>query len=257
MRSHKYFASGRFLPLLLLLSVALSGCSSSPDFKSRAAGLTAKNGLTEQEVLDIDPFVEITEHDIQQAVREASKSSFLIPSRAQIVLVQSGATVPDAVMQQEMMNYFSVSVYSGLSPSKQRSPVARKNEEQEEAPQPNYIRSLRLASAKARQDKIIVYWGTLELGMPDKDNIQVVWLPYHNGEIPKETKLLRYSIRFASVDVRNGMWVMYTPPNTESEFMSVPFQSDQTKLNQIIKIKEESYIEAAKNFATHFEKIRR
>lgn len=257
MQSVKHISSALFLSLIIISVSPLSGCSSSPEFKSRAANLSVKKQLTEQEVLDIDPLIEITEHDIQQAIKEANKDSFLIAKNAPIVLVQSGANVPDASMQQEMMKYYNVSVYSGISPTKPRSPIARKNEEQILLPQPNYIKSLRLAAAKARQDKIIVYWGDFELGLPDKDDTKIVWLPYNEGDIARNTKYLRYSLRFATVDVKSGMWVMYTPPNTESEFLNVAFQSHQNKLNQLNAVKEEAYAEAARRFAERFEKITR
>ncbi|AKJ41614.1 hypothetical protein [Pragia fontium] len=256
MQSVKRLGSAIFLPLILISATLISGCSSAPEFKSRAANLTGKSQLTEQEVLDIDPLTEITEHDIQQALKEANKDSFLIPKNSPIVLVQSGANIPDAAMQQEMMKYYNISVYSGLSPTKPKTPIARKNAEQALLPQPNYIKSLRLAAAKARQNKIVVYWGSFEQGLPDKDNTKIVWLPYHNGDILRETKYLRYSIRFATVDVKSGMWVMYTPPNTESEFINVAFQSSQNKLNQVTEVKESAYVEAAKNFAERFEKLR-
>ena len=240
-----------FLPLFALL---ITACSSQK-FTPRTDVLPPASGyLTEQDVLDINPTMEVTEEDIQDAIKAASSGVFELRTGDRIILVQSGATVPDSVMQEAMMAHYQVSVYSGIAPVKPRPKLARKGEIPLEKPEPNYIKTLRLAAAKAKQDKIIVYWGYLELGKLDTDNKTVVWQRYLSGDIPSSTKSLRYLIRFALVDVKTGMWTMYASINHQDEYMQATFKRYENDVMQVNRVKEASYRLAAQNLANHFDK---
>lgn len=243
------------LPLFMLGVVSLTACSSK--FTPRTTELMSapKPQLTEQDVLDIDPTLEVTEADIQQAIKVASSETFQLAPKSRIILVQSGEPVPDSVMQEAMMKYYRVSVYSGIPPTKARLRSARKNDAASPLPEHSYIKTLRLAAAKAKQDKIVVYWGNLELGRFDQDNKTIVWDGYVSGNIPSSTKYLRYLIRFAIVDVKTGMWVMYSPTNNQNEFVNSSFKTYESDVLQINKIKEESYEFAAKDLSVQFEKF--
>ncbi|MNJ05420.1 hypothetical protein D3C73_1667290 [compost metagenome] len=50
------------------------------------------------------------------------------------------------------------------------------------------------------------------------------------------------------MDVKTGMWVMYIPPNGETEI--VP--SDQDRFMQILEIKKAASVLASKNFVERF-----
>lgn len=240
-----------FLPLFAL---SVTACTSQR-FTPRTDVLPPATGhLTEQDVLDINPKMEVTEDDIQDAIRAASAGTFNLAQGSRIILVQSGATVPDSVMQEAMMSHYQVSVYSGIAPIKPRPKLARKGETPLETPEPNYIKTLRLAAAKAKQDKIIVYWGNLELGKLDNDNKTIVWQRYLSGDIPSSTKQLRYLIRFALVDVKTGMWTMYSSINHQDEYVQAVFKGYENDVVQVNRVKEASYRLAAQNLANHFDK---
>lgn len=240
-----------FLPLFAL---SITACTSQK-FTPRTDVLPPATGhLTEQDVLDINPKQEVTEDDIQDAIKAASSGTFTLTPGDRIILVQSGATVPDSVMQEAMMSHYQVAVYSGIAPIKPRPKLARKGETPLETPEPNYIKTLRLAAAKARQDKIIVYWGYLELGKLDNDNKSIVWQRYLSGDIPSSTKQLRYLVRFALVDVKTGMWTMYSSINHQDEYVQTTFKSYENDIVQVNRVKDASYRLAAQNLAVHFEK---
>lgn len=236
----------------------ISGCSSSATkrpFSQRIDNLTnlqAKH-LTEQEVLDIDSTLEITEHDIHRAVKIAKSQIFKLTPKSKIVLVQSGATVPDTAMQEAMMKYYRVSVYSGIPQVKISSKFIKKNEQTYIPPQNTYIKRLRLAAARAKQDKIIVYWGKMELGRMDSENKTLIWDSYYGGDIPSATEYLRYLVRFALVDVNTGMWAMYSSINKEVPYKKRGINSTNHDMTQISKVKADAYALAVQNLSVQFE----
>ncbi|WP_392565254.1 hypothetical protein RHO15_06490 [Utexia brackfieldae] len=243
----------RYLAMMLpLLILSITACSSS-SFTPRKGVLPPATGyLTEQDVLDIHPTQEVTEQDIQAAIKLAKTDILTLTPGAKIILVQSGATVPDSVMQEAMMAYYQVSVYSGIAPVKPLPKLPPKGEAPLALPEPNYIKSLRLAAAKARQDKIIVYWGNLELAQEDKQTKTLVWQRYLSGDIPSSTKQMRYLVHFAIVDVKTGMWAMYVAMNHQNNFVATLFKRQQSDINQIAYVKEQAYRLAAQSLAEHF-----
>lgn len=195
--------------------MALPGCTQQGKFidaqksayKARPA---ASPQLTEQELFGWDPSAEITEEDIQAALIEA-EDEINIPQNASVILVQSGEKIPDIEMRKEMEKYYKVATFSGISPSKQSatnktSPVAANS----------YILTLRYLGARGRQSRVIVYWPTLEAGSVNKQTKDIVWQDYQPGSNIDKVSSLRYSSRFAIIDVKSGNWEMYTPASQET-----------------------------------------
>jgi len=243
--------------LLLFISYLFVVACKSQDSSGTQYFEDSKLQLTEQEVLDTDFDYPITEEHIQHSIKRAQNKSFNLERGAKVILVQSGRQVPDSAMQEAMMKYYQVSVYSGISSNKNRPKTARKNDQNnssEDVVKQKYMKVLRLIAANSKQDKIIVYWGNLELGYFNDDNKVTVWRSYAGGKIDASVKYLRYLIRFAIVDVKTGMWVMYSPTNKQNEFVKYGFNALENNILQINKIKEEAYRFAVYNLFNQFRK---
>lgn len=253
--------SGRRLSFLLPLVGAvgllvLTGCSSNS--KPRATPATESSSvrgqLTDQDVFDIDPEKEITEEDIQDAIKNLNRQDFELRPYSSIILVQSGATAPDSAMQNAMMKYYRVAIHTGLRPAKSR--ILRKTEQAAAVPQTNFMRSLRLVAAKGRQSKIVVYWGNLELGKFDEERKAIVWSRHNGGEVDGNMQYIRYLIRFAAVDVKTGEWVMYSPATTQGEFSKRTYKRTKNPDQEIEVLKQLAYKSAADDISIRFDKFK-
>lgn len=219
----------------------------------------SQNQLNNRDVFDDELEQEITEDDIQQAVETASEGFFL-PLSSRIILVQSGEVVPDIEMQNKMRKYYQVSLYSGMPKAKSLHVVA-KNKEKDEAQavvQNNYMRTLRLIAAKGQQRAVMVYWGTLQMGVVDEKSRRLVWMPYQSGKIPERTTSMRYLLRFTLVDVATGNWSMHSPTTTAVSYERQPNPNMENTVGDIAQIdalKQTAYESAARELSEYYEKL--
>ena len=151
--------------------------------------------LTEFDVLGVDSAGAVYEEDIRQAA--AVKSKVRLASGASLMLVQSGAAVPDDGMTGRLARHYRVAVFSGVADG---------------LPAGNYGRALRLAAARAGCDKLVVYWNVLEVGRVDFVGKVVSWTPMISGTLPERPQTARMRIRMAVVDVPTGQWDVFSPP---------------------------------------------
>ncbi|MDR0807093.1 MAG: hypothetical protein LBN41_10195 [Enterobacteriaceae bacterium] len=238
-------------PVFIITGVLLlSGCA-TPDSKNPTyvSSRTVQAQLSDNDVFDSDLAHEITNEEIR-ITYDQPNMGVKLASHSPIILVQSGALVPDAVMQAEMAKYYQVSVYSGIPPTKPRV-----KKDSEGVIQNNYMKSLRLVAAKGKQPTVVVYWGSLEIGIYDETSKSVLWSPYRGEKLPMNTKSLRYLMRFVAVDTRTGNWVMHSPLNTEIDYTAAPFGSQTNELVQIDELKKNAYIAAASDFSTRYQRI--
>src|SRR5688572_29650536 len=103
---------------LLVVVMILAGCGVRSisdsgyyaDSDRRGAGgssLFYRGELSEFDVLGIDPKLAVTEADIQKAF--AAKSRITVPKGSSIMLLQSGAMIPDDAMVKGLEKYYNVS----------------------------------------------------------------------------------------------------------------------------------------------------
>ena len=148
----------KFILLALFIPIVMSGCATQKSVSNSGYYPGGHNGhggdnplykgeLSEFDVLGIDPENEITEQDINAAAGE-KKERLSLRKGEPLLLIQSGAMIPEQEMTERMEKYFPVSGFSGV-PGLGEKADAR------------YAKSLRLAAAKAGIDKILVYWGML------------------------------------------------------------------------------------------------
>jgi len=234
----------------LLAMVILAGCStrsiSNSGYEERSIfGLKHapdnpfyKGELSEFDLIGIDPTAEISESDIQQAMVNANPPLTLKKGEA-VMLIQSGAMIPDSGMVDSMNRYFTVSVFSGVPQRK----IERKS---------SYSRLLRLAAARGGYGKIICYWGLLETAQKDLSSKTVSWVPFLGSVIPDEDQQMRIRLKVAVVDVKTGRWEMFSPKSFEGEERSSRNSRGASDQQQVQTLKEKSYAAAVEALVSRY-----
>jgi len=236
----------------LLFGVAvltlLTGCGTRPISDSgyyadsdRAYGARSsplyKGELSEFAVLGIEPSGGISESDIRQAL--AQKERVVVPKGASVMLVQSGAMIPDEPMVKALEKYYSVAVFSGVPQEKESSGNS-------------YSKALRLAAAKAGHQKVVAYWGVLETGRENLATKVVSWVPFVGGLVPDETQRMRIRLKVALVDVETGRWEMFVPEPFEDTDLSGRYNRISSDQTQVSVLKDKGYTAAAEELAKRY-----
>lgn len=227
--------SGKLLASLLLISSVLLGCStrsiSNSDYSAdpdRGHGQNPfyRGELNELDVIGIDSKSSISEQDIASAA--AQKTRLAIPKGSSIMLIQSGAMIPDDEMVKGFEKYYEVSVFTGV-PAEDGGSGG------------NYSRALRLAAAKGGAEKLIVYWGLLETGREDLATKAISWLPFVGGAIRDESQHMRIRMKVAVVDVKSGQWEMFSPEPFDDTGLSTGNSRASSDRNQVATLKGKAY----------------
>jgi hypothetical protein len=239
----------KFTFLALLIPIVLSGCTTPKSVSSSGyfpGGYNGSGGdnplykgeLSEFDVLGIDPGKEITDQDITVAA-SGKKEQLSLRKGEPLLLIQSGAMVPEQEMTEWMGKYFSVSVFTGV-------PMQGKNADA------GYSKALRLAAAKAGIDKILVYWGMLETETTDLATKNVSWVPIVGWAIPDQTRVIRIRIKFALVDVRSGQWDVFVPQVFEDTAYSASLEREHSDHQQVAQLKNKVYQAAVESFIARY-----
>ena len=184
-----------------------------------------KGELSELDILGIDAKSAISEADIEQSL--ASKSRLVIPKGSSLMLIQSGAMIPDDGMVKGLEKYYNVSVFTGVPA--------------DAMPGSGYSKALRLAAARSGQDKLLVYWGLLETGSQDLASKAVSWIPFIGGAVPDETQRMRIRMKVAVVDVTSGRWDMFSPEPFEDIDSSARYTRVSSYQGQVATLKDKAY----------------
>ncbi len=198
-----------------------SGTASDPAFQYRGE-------LSEFDVLGISPDELASEADIRHALDSARRVR-LAPGSS-ILLIQSGALFPDAVMVSELSKHFRVVPFSGISSANSRSSDPE-----------SYSRNLRLAAARGANDKILCYWGMLESASERLPTKTVSWVPIVNWVLPDETQHMRIRLKLALLDVRTGNWALVSSRSHESQRISIRPRREAVDQKQIERLKDKAY----------------
>jgi len=236
--------------LLLVTVVSLIGCStrsiSNSDYSadpdrgySQRSNPFYKGELNELDVIGIDSKTAISEEEIAKAT--ASRSRFVIQKGSSIMLIQSGAMIPDEDMVKGMEKYYNVSVFTGV-------PAEGGNTSG------SYSRSLRLAAAKGSAEKLIVYWGFLETGRENLATKAISWFPFVGGAIADETQRMRIRMKVAVVDVKSGQWEMFSPEPFDDSSSSGRYSRASSDQLQVAVLKNKAYKAAADNVVKRYAK---
>ena len=231
-----YFKEREWLVLVLLL-VVLSACSvrsisdsgyyaDSDRRGGRPSNPFYRGELSEFDVLGIDPKVSVTEADIHKAF--TAKTRITVPKGSSIMLIQSGAMIPDDVMVKGLEKYYNVSVFTGVP----GEGGAQGN---------SYAMALRLAAAKGGYEKMMIYWGLLETGRENLATKAISWVPIVGWALPDETQRMRIRMKVAIVDVRSGQWDMFSPEPFEDTGASGLYTRISSDQAQVATLKDKAY----------------
>ncbi len=180
--------------------------------------------LNENDVLGIEGATIPTDKEIAKEL--ASAKLPYIPLGGTVMVVQSGAMIPDTDMLEALDIYYNVAVYSGTPDS---------------SPHKNYARSLRLAAARAGCDLIMVYWGLLETAQTSYSSKAISWVPIIGSAIPDESQQMRIRLKVALIDTKTGNWDSFVPTAFEDSASSSRHSRKTVDQRQVDILKTKAY----------------
>jgi hypothetical protein len=239
----------KMMLLLLAVVVLASACSTRsisdsgyrPDggyYGSRSHNPLYKGELSEFDVLGIDAGKDISEADIAAAAG-GKKERLVLRKGDSILLIQSGAMIPDREMNEYLEKYFSVSVFTG---------VPEQNKKENEG----YSKALRLAAAKAGIGKILVYWGVLESGTRNLATKSVSWVPIVGWAVPDKSQEVRIRLKVALVDVASGQWETFSPKAFDDAALSSVLSRKGSDQTQVALLKSKAYQAAVESTVARY-----
>jgi hypothetical protein len=247
--------NARRLVLLVLAILVLAGCTVRSISNS---GYEAENGgrygaaksnlayvgeLSEFDVLGIDRGKTVTEQDIQHAID--TRVALSVKRGTPIMLIQSGAPIPDDPMVKALEKYYTVGVFSGVPPGVQTTGTGSSTAE-------TYARSLRLSAARGGYEKVVVYWGLLETAQENLVTKSVSWVPIVGWALPDERQRMRIRLKMAVIDVRSGNWEMFSPEAFEDAAFSGLIGRKSSDQAQVRSLKDKAYVAAADDLVKRF-----
>ena len=251
----------RRLSLLCALAaaLALAGCAERSISNSgyevghgyhgyyAAANPFYRGELTEFDVLGIT--FEKSPSDDEIARSAAAFRRIAARRGAPILVIQSGAAIPDDPMVAALDRYFAVIPFSGV-PLAGHEITAEKPAPADETQR--YGHALRLAAARGGADLIFCYWGVLESAAEDEATKGISWLPIIGGVIPDETQHMRIRLKVAVIDVKTGSWAMFMPTPFTDTALSAAANRAVADQGQVEKLKAEAYKAAVDAFLAKY-----
>ena len=217
-------------------SISDSGYQAEPQGRFRPSNTPLYKGeLTEFEVLGLASQHPVTQEEINRALQERQK--FTLPKGSAIMLVQSGAIMPDDQMVRALESHHRIVAFSGI-------PAAPSNG--------NFAPALRLAAARGGCEKIIVYWGILETAQKDMSTKTVSWVPIVGGVIPDESQEMRIRLKVAIIDVKSGQWNTISPKPIQDTSASARYTRASSDQRQVAALKAQAYAELANDIANNY-----
>jgi len=204
------------------------------------AAFAYRGELSEYDVLAIDPDRVISQAEIEQALTNAATPK--LKRGAPILLVQSGATFPDAPMVAALGRDFAIIPFSGAPTHKQFTADGKGA----------YARLLRLAAARAGCEAIVCYWGILESGRGDLASKSVSWVPLAGWLVPDESQHMRIQLKVAIIDVRSGNWTVLSPRSYGDKAISTLFSRASSDQRQVESLKKLAYETTARELITQY-----
>lgn len=222
--------------------VLLAGCTTRSisnsgynDGSYRYGGSNGYRGeLSEFDVLGVAVDASISDNDIVAALADGERPRLRRDSN--ILLIQSGAELPDEPMMKAMGERYRVTAFSG-------QPVARidPGNRAAQANNPSMARALRLAAARGGYDKIVCYWGVLESADKNQITKTVSWIPIVGYVLPDKEQLMRIRLKAVVVDVATGRWSFISPPPASSSDFASRMTRAQIDQELVLKLKESGY----------------
>lgn len=179
--------------------------------------------LTEFDILGTAAAQDATEANIAKALQNSGMPS--LKRGDKILLIQSGALVPDNEMMDEITPYFSVAPFSGVPPSDKTG----------------LANSLRLRAAQGGYRDILCYWGVLESAQVEREGKTVSWVPVVGAFVPDQQQQMRIRLKGLLVDVSTGSWKMLLPEVHSDASLNSTFSRERSDQKLVVALKERGY----------------
>ena len=235
---------------LVALGVAvllLAGCEtrsiSNSGYPGNSYNPLYHGELSELDVIGVDPVSPGTDAAIAHALDIHRKP--VVRRGDAVMLIQSGALMPDDAMLQAMEPLFDVKSFSGV-------PLARNASVPSAAGEAAYASALRMAAARAGAETIVCYWGVLESARSGQASKLVSWVPVLGAVVPDETQRMRIRLRMIVVDVRSGGWAMFSPEPLDDTALSAAINRAPSDQDQVARLKGAAYKSAAIQLVAQF-----
>lgn len=241
----------RAVALGVMVLVLLSGCAtrsiSNSGYPGQSYNPLYHGELSEFDVIGVDPTSGSTDAAIAHALDMHRKP--VLRRGDAIMLIQSGALLPDDAMLQAMAPLFDVKSFSGV-------PLTRNGVPQYAAApavnSPDYSSALRMAAARAGAETIVCYWGVLESARAGEASKLVSWVPVVGSVVPDETQRMRIRLRMIVVDVRSGGWAMFSPDALDDAALSASINRESSDQDQVARLKLAAYKAATSQLIAQF-----
>ncbi len=233
--------------LLLVAGCSVRSISNSgyhPD--GRGSGNPFYQGeLTEFDVLGIDLAQKVSPADIEREFSTYGRPS--VKRGGALMVIQSGAMMPDEPMLRELDRYFVTTAFSGV-PLRQARVGWPHHVSVATEPAGNYAMALRLAAARGGYETIYCYWGVLETMVERHATKAISWVPVIGMAIPDETQQMRIRLKIAVIDVKSGRWSIFTPASFEDQTLTASLGRESSDQGQVALLKERAYKAAVAEF---------
>jgi hypothetical protein len=233
------------LLLILSLGALLVGCAKTtrsisrsgyPGHPAGGSSFDYRGELSEFDVLGISREQYTSEQDVQRALSQARPVKAALHSK--ILLIQSGAMVPDAPMVEGLGQHFTVVPFSGIPRVRQTAAGGQQTESYDPE---SYSRSLRLTAARGGCDLIVCYWGMLESESENLPTKTVSWVPLVNWVLPDQKQHMRIRLKVALVNIRTGDWSVFSPKSFEQARISISPRRGAVDQKQVERLKQQAY----------------
>jgi hypothetical protein len=229
-------------------AIFLIGCAHENTTEYRRADYTSRKPLkshhsSHREHADTDVLgasaMAPTDEDIRTTLDRAARVE--LKKGEAVLVVQSGEPVPDARMVAELNKHYRAIPFSGI-----RSDWIHGNSTSE----PDYAKSLRFAAAQAGAEKILCYWGSLEVAHKDLSTKTVTWLPVVDIIVPDQKENVRVFLKIALVDVRTGAWTVFRTEPQEAEMVSTGWAREHVQSPEVRRLQQKSYVVAVNSLTS-------
>jgi hypothetical protein len=231
------------LALLLALGACGTRSISNSGYPGDSYYGAAGNAFYQGEIDELDLFVPqkknvsfqadiATALDVKDPVQAALGQPLLV--------VQSGAPVPDEPMTDALASYFQVAPFSGVPPRLTNAATDKDG---------SYGERLRLAAAAGGFRHMVVYWGQLESLSTNGVTKAVSWVPIVGMVIPDESQQMRIRLKAAVIEVATGRWRMVLADSIENSAISASINRATSDQEQVAELKAAGYAKLAQLIA--------
>ncbi len=224
-----------FIPAVIVTSFGLASCSVT-SISNTGSNALYRGELSESDVLGITG---------SSPVSLAAPGNWTPPrSGSRILLVQSGAMMPDAALLQSFEKHFDVVTFSGLASDYDRWDNSK--EKKHETPP---ARKLRAAAAAAGAQHIVCVWGLVDSEDVEHATKAVSWVPIAGNLVPAKTEHMRISLKAGIIDTASGRWDSVSHYTPVSKATSSELGRSARRTQQIEASKADGYGELAAKVA--------